>query len=132
MIATDTLLWRALVLNATFSTLCAFIMLATSEWIAQQLNLAETFWVILTAGFLFLFALQLWNIVRNRIIRSWEIISIISGDIAWVVVSLVLIAIYHDSMSGVGLVLVDLVALAVLFFAILQIRGLSTFRKTGV
>ena len=62
------------------------------------------------------FALQLWNIVRTRQVRTWEIVSVIIGDLTWVAGSLVL---------------VDLVALAVLIFAILQIRGLRQFRTVS-
>ena len=42
----------------------------------------------------------------------------------WVGASLVLVVLFYPALTTVGLVLVDLVALAVLFFAIQQIRGL--------
>ena len=129
----NSLLLQALTLNAAFSTICALIMLLASSWIAQQLGIEQAMSVTLTAVFLALFALQLWNIVRTRKIRTWEIAGIIGGDLAWVAGSFVLIAIYHDSVSSLGIVLVDLVAFAVLFFAILQIRGLreSQTKVTG-
>ncbi len=132
MISKESLLWRALVLNASFSGVCAVLMLIFADWIAQQFNLVQTLPVTLTAGFLGVFALQLWNIVRTRQIRTAEIVGIIGGDIAWVAGSLVLVGIYYDSVSSIGLVLVDVVALAVLIFAILQIRGLRQFRMAGV
>ncbi len=120
----NSLLLQALTLNAVFSTICALIMLLASSWIAQQLGIEQAMSVTLTAVLLALFALQLWNIVRTRKIRPWEIAGIIGGDIAWVAGSFVLIAMHYDSVSSLGVVLVDLVAFAVLFFAILQIRGL--------
>ena len=132
MISKNTLLWRALALNAAFSSFSALLMLIFADWIAQQLNLAQTLPVILTACLLMIFALQLWNIVRTCQVRTWEIISIIVGDLAWVAGSFVLAGIYYGSISTIGLVLVDLVALAVLSFAILQIRGLRQLRMAEV
>jgi hypothetical protein len=124
MISKNSLLWRALALNAAFSSVSALLMLIFADWIAQQLNLAQSLSVTITAGLLLVFALQLWNIVRTRQVRTWEIVSIIVGDLAWVAGSFVLVGIYYNSVSTLGLILVDLVALAVFSFAIMQIRGL--------
>jgi hypothetical protein len=124
MISKNSLLWRALALNAAFSSVSALLMLIFADWIAQQLNLAQSLSVTITAGLLLVFALQLWNIVRTRKVRTWEIVSIIVGDLAWVAGSFVLVGIYYNSVSTLGLILVDLVALAVFSFAIMQIRGL--------
>ncbi len=118
------LLLHALRLNAWFSGISSIAMVAAAPWIATQLGLPGTLPVYLTAGFLILFSLQLGNIVRTRSIRQWEIVAIISGDLAWVLGSIVLVAAYFESLTTIGLILVDLVALAVLFFAIQQIRGL--------
>ena len=81
------------------------------------------------AVFLLLFAAQLGNIVRTRRVRTWEIVAIIAGDLAWVVGSVILGAIHFRSFTIAGAVLVDLVALAVLVFAILQLRGLGEWRR---
>ena len=121
-------LLHALKLNAGFSSLCAPVMLITAPWIAAQLGLSSTIPVYVTAVVLILFAAQLWNIVRTRAFQTWEIAAIIGGDIVWVMASFVLVVLYFDSMTVTGLVLVDLVALAVLLFAILQIRGLRVIR----
>jgi len=119
------LLLRALRLNAFFSGISSLTMLAAGPWIAAQLGLPNTMQVYVIAGFLVLFSLQLGNIVRTRVIRRWEVVGIIGGDLAWVIGTIVLVAIYFDSLTAVGLLLVDLVALTVLFFAIQQIRGLK-------
>ena len=125
------LLLRALILNTAFSAISALMMFVAGGWVAKQLGLASAVQVYAVAGFLVLFALQLWNIVRTRNIRTWEIAGIISGDIAWVIGSVVLVALYYQSITASGLLLVDIVALAVLIFAILQIRGLKEFRRTA-
>jgi hypothetical protein len=121
------LLLRALRLNALFSGTSALLMFAAGDWIAAQLGLNTTVPVYATAGCLVLFALQLANVVRTRAIRSWEIVAIIGGDIVWVVASIVLVAMYFDSLTTTGLIMVDAVAAAVLFFAIQQFRGLRSF-----
>ena len=119
---------RALLHNALFSGASALLLFASAGWIATQLGLGSTMPVYATATALVLFALQLAKIVRTGVIRSWEIAGIIGGDVAWVVASVVLVAIFFDSLTATGLVLVDLVALAVLVFAIRQYRGLRVFQ----
>ena len=124
MLSDNNLLIRALRSNAVFSGLSALLMLVTAEWLAAQLSLRSAVPVYVTAALLILFALQLANIVRTREIKRWEIKAIISGDLAWVVASIVLVALFHQSITAAGLMLIDIVAIAVLFFAIQQIRGL--------
>jgi hypothetical protein len=43
----------------------------------------------------------------------------------------VLVTLYFQSITATGLILIDIAALAVLTFAILQIRGLKEFRRTA-
>lgn len=121
-------LLRALHMNAVFSAISAAMLLLAGRWVAVQLGLAGPLPVYITSGLLLLFAMQLWNIVRKRAIRSMEIAGIIFGDLAWVAASVVLLALYHSSMTTAGVLLVDMVALAVLYFAVQQFRGLRAFR----
>ena len=125
----NTRLMRALRMNAIFSGFSALMLAMAGGWVAAQLGLGSAVPVYVTAGLLALFALQLWNIVRTRKVRTVEIVGIIGGDIAWVVGSVVLVALFYPSMTTAGLLLVDLVAIAVMCFAILQIRGLKAFRR---
>lgn len=129
MLSDNNLLLRALTLNAAFSGFSALFMFITGTWLAGQFGLQSPIPIYAVAGFLAVFALQLGNIVRTRNIRSWEIKSIISGDIAWVVGTVVLIALYYQSFTAAGLMLMDVIAAAVLFFAILQIRGLKQLTR---
>lgn len=121
------LLVRALRWNALFSCVSAIAMLATAEWLATQLGLGSPVPVYVVAVFLLLFSGQLATIVRTGRIRRWEVSAIIAGDLAWVLGSIVLIALFYRSLTGIGLLLVDVVALAVLFFAVQQIRGLRAW-----
>ena len=119
----------ALRLNALFSATSAVMLVIAGGWIARQLGLASPALVYIVAAGLLLFALQLSLIVRSRRIRNWEIIGIICGDLAWVVASVVMVSLFHESLTTTGLLLVDVVALVVLVFAILQIRGLRYFQQ---
>ena len=76
-----------------------------------------------------MFAVQLVNIVRTKRVRPWEVTGIIVGDIAWVVASAVLLGLFYRTITPAAVMLVDLVAVVVLFFAVMQIRGLQQYRK---
>jgi hypothetical protein len=117
-------LLRALRLNAIFSGTSAAFLLVAAPWIAAQLGLPGPLPVYVVGGFLVLFALQLANIVRTGNIRTWEVGGVIAGDLAWVLGTVVLVGLFYSSLTTVGLLMVDIVAIAVLTFAILQIRGL--------
>jgi len=123
-------LLNALRANAFFSRISALLMFLFADWIALQLGLAGTLSVYVVAGFLALFSIQLFSIVKSRKIKKAEILGIIGGDLAWVIGSVVLVAIYYTNLTISGLVVVDMVALAVLTFAIAQIRGLNHYRAS--
>ena len=122
-------LLRALRQNALFSGASALLMFLTGGWIAAQMGLSSAVPVYVTAAVLVVFSAQLGQIVRTRRIRSWEIAGIIGGDLTWVIASAILVAVFFDSLTIAGLLLVDLVALAVLFFAIQQLRGLRALSR---
>ena len=124
----NNLLLHAIKMNAIFSGLSALVLMLAGPWVAAQLGLAGATPVYVTAGLLAVFALQLGNIVRTGVIRPWEITSIIGGDISWVAASAVLVVLFYPALTITGLILVDFVALAVLYLAIQQIRGLRALR----
>ncbi len=123
------LLMRGLKMNAVFSGLSAVAMLLAANWVAEQVGLPGPANVYAVAIFLLFFAAQLGNIVRTQAIRTWEIVAIIVGDLMWVAGSVVLGTLYIQSFSTIGAVLVDAAALAVLIFAVMQIRGLREYRR---
>jgi hypothetical protein len=132
MMSDNNLLLRALTLNAIFSGFSALLMFIAGGWLAAQFALESAIPIYAIAGFLAVFAFQLTVIVRTKNIRTWEITSIIVGDIAWVVASVAIVILYYRTITPAALVLVDLVAVAVLFFAVMQIRGLKRYRKLEV
>jgi len=123
------LLMRGLTMNAVFSATSAIAMLLAADWVARQVGLPGPANVYAVAIFLLFFAAQLGNIVRTGNIRNWEIVAIIAGDLMWVAGSIVLGSLYFRSFSTIGAILVDVVALAVLIFAIMQIRGLRAHSR---
>ncbi len=125
------LLMRGLKMNAIFSGLSAVAMLLAADWVAEQVGLPGPANVYAVAIFLLFFAAQLGNIVRTLTIRTWEIVAIIVGDLLWVAGSVVLGTLYIQSFSTIGAVLVDVVALAVLIFAVIQMRGLRKYRRNA-
>ncbi len=127
----NNLLLRGLTMNAIFSAFSAVTMLLAADWVARQVGLPGPANVYAVAIFLVFFALQLGNIVRTGTIRTWEIVAIIVGDLLWVAGSVVLGVLYFRSFSMIGAVLVDAVALAILIFAIMQIRGLREYRRNA-
>jgi hypothetical protein len=129
MMSDNNLLLRALTMNAFFSGFSALFMFISGSWLAQQFALSGAIPIYAVAGFLAVFALNLANIVRTRNIRSWEIKSIISGDLAWVVATVAIIILYYQTITPTALILLDVVAVAVLFFAIQQIRGLRQLHR---
>ncbi len=131
MKTSNNLLLRGLTMNAIFSAFSAVTMLLAADWVARQVGLPGPANVYAVAIFLVFFALQLGNIVRTGTIRTWEIVAIIVGDLLWVAGSVVLGVLYFRSFSMIGAVLVDAVALAILIFAIMQIRGLRAYRRNA-
>jgi hypothetical protein len=127
MTSNNQLLLRGLTLNAIFSAVSAVAMLLAADWVARQVGLPGPANVYAVGVFLVFFALQLGNIVRTGTIRTWEIVAIIAGDLLWVAGSVVLGAQYFRSFTVTGAILVDAIAVAVLVFAIIQIRGLRAY-----
>jgi len=120
---------RALKMNAVFTGVSALFLFAAASWFATQLGLADAIPVYIVAALLTLFAVQLSAIVRSRKIRFLEVAGIIGGDLAWVGASIVLVGLYYESITTAGLMLIDVVSIAVLTFAVLQIRGLRAYRR---
>ena len=129
MMSDNNLLLRALTMNAFFSGFSALFMFISGSWLAEQFALSGAIPIYAVAAFLAVFAINLANIVRTRNIRGWEIKGIISGDIAWVAASVAVIILYYQTITPTAVILLDVVAVAVLFFAIQQIRGLKQLRQ---
>jgi hypothetical protein len=125
------LLIRGLAFNAVFSTISAVAMLLAADWVAAQVGLPGPANVYAVTIFLVFFAAQLANIVRTGTIRTWEIVASIAGDLMWVGGSVVLGALYSRPFTITGAVLVDAIAVAILIFAIMQIRGLREHRRNA-
>lgn len=129
MTPNDKLLLRALKLNAMFSGSSALCMIVADSWLTEQFALHNAIPIYFIAGLLAVFGIQLTNIVRTKKIRTWEVTAIIIADIAWVVASAALLVLFYKTITPTAVVLVDLVAVAVMVFAVMQIRGLKQYRE---
>jgi hypothetical protein len=119
--------FKAVKANAAFSSVCALLLLAVPDVLANWLGLAETQALTLMgigAG-LALFALRLLMIARAGQVQRAETRTIIGGDIGWVVASVILLLVGSDWFSTLGQWIVVDIALVVMGFAVLQWRGLK-------
>ena len=121
---------KAIRINAIFTTICVAFLMFGARWLAPHLGLHGVGWLYALATGLALFVIQLVGILRSDRIRQWEIRTIIGADIAWVLGSLFLVVNYFEQLSTVGLLLIDLVAVAVLAFAVMQYRGLKAYESS--
>ena len=116
-------LHNALLANAVFSTFCALFIIFAHNLVLGWLGVALNIRVL---GFaLLLFAVYLVWMSRSTHLPRHLVTGVIAGDWAWVVGSVVLVAIKYTSFSTFGVFLTLDIALVVGVFALLQGRGLK-------
>lgn len=116
-------LQKSLFANAVFSMLSGTILIVFWEATAHMFGVKNStpFWLIGIG--LLLFACFVFFETRQQ--RPSFILSIILQDVLWVLTSVVLIAWNPFHISVPGIQLIALIALIVLFFAMLQFRALA-------
>lgn len=117
------MLIKALLANAGFSALCALVMLGFSASLGEHIPLREGDWTGLATGLL-LFVGVLIFLVMHKTQAIKHAMSIIVGDVLWVIGASVLSLMYMEQLSGLGVVLVVVVNLFVAGFAVAQYLGL--------
>ncbi|WP_108812152.1 SRPBCC family protein [Sphingorhabdus sp. Alg231-15] len=131
--AHTSLVRRSLAANFIFSGICALLLLANPNGIAETMFTSPEVWFGLPAGrlllglglALFLFGqLVLFFTVRKRISKP-GVQFIIYNDLAWVVLSGAALLVGMGFTTGWGVAIIVVVALVVLFFAINQFLGLK-------
>lgn len=123
------LLFRALTANGAFSLLSGLAMLLTASTLAGLIGVAEPRWLIAIGAGLVGFGGHLLWLVRRKRIRHSDAIAISAADLAWVVGSLLLVALWPGQFTGFGIVAVLSVALIVLAFFELQAYALWQHRR---
>ena len=119
-----TIVRRALLANAAFSTLTGTLTLLLQEPLSQHLGLPPGPWLPAVGAGLLLFAgLLLWSVRRGPTRR--DLLAFVAGDWAWVLGSLALVLLAPDLLSADGRVLVSLLAVPVAVLGSLQALGLA-------
>jgi len=116
----------ALLANAAFSFLCGSVLTLLSARIGSVLGENVPGLIVETIGIALVpFGLFAAWVATRRFPPMTLALFISVADLAWVVGSMVLIAIARDALSGAGLGLVGVVALVVFAFAAGQLRGIA-------
>lgn len=118
------MLIRALVSNGIFSFLCATLMLVFPAWLSEHIPLNKGDWIGLSVGLLVFVVGLVFLAVRPEQAKKHGL-SIVIGDILWVIISSVLLINYLSYISTTGVTLVLMVNLFVSVFAVLQYMGLK-------
>ncbi len=125
----DLLLRRSLVANAVFSAVSGLVLAVGSYAIAPRLGI-EPSWIVLIVGLgLLPFAYDLFTNATKDRVDLGKAKTAITGDIAWVAGSIVILAIDPTGLTIAGFVTIALVAAVVAEFAVLQWLGYRRARS---
>lgn len=118
------LFFNALLANTIFSGFCGLIMTLQPDHITQWLDAGTEVFIRSTGMGLLLFAAGLLLISLYKRINKTVAWLIITGDMLWVIGSILLVSVWGHFFSIGGALLIIGVALAVLTFGALQVKGL--------
>ena len=111
--------------NALFSSFCGLFMLLDSGWwSAEVLDVPEVVFIVLGAGLL-LFALDVLLLARAVPPSILRLKIIFAADLAWVAATPILLLLYADYFSSLGVWLTVDVAVIVAMFAMLEWLGIK-------
>ena len=119
------LLRAGLAINATFSVLCAVIMLAYGQQLAALMGQINPLLLQIIGFSLLLFACELVLQISKRRLSTLRALIISVMDVGWVLASLVLLVFFPGLLTGSGAVIVSLVAAVVLLCSFLQLLGIN-------
>ncbi len=125
------LLFKALIGNAMFSTLSGLEMLFFPETMARFIGFSAPGQLRQLGLSLLLFAATVVFAATRRPIRLWAAGLISALDILWVVGTVALLLTRPDLFNTAGIISAALVALAVADFAIFQIIGIRRLTNDG-
>lgn len=124
------LLRRALLANATFSTISGSVLVFGQRWVVRLLGLPETTNLITLGISLLVFAAILVLFARKNPIKLLDGWIAVTLDAAWVIGSYPLLFVVPFSTSGKWVV--GIVAEVVMVFALMQWLGIRRIRKGNV
>lgn len=124
------LLRRALLANASFSTISGMVLVFAQRWVVRLLGLQETINLISLGISLLVFAAILVLFARKNPIKLFDAWITVTLDVAWVIGSYPLLFVVPFSTSGKWVV--GIVAEVVMVFALVQWLGIRRIRKGNV
>jgi hypothetical protein len=124
------LLRKALLANASFSTLSGLVLIFAERWVVRLLGLPETINLITLGISLLVFAAILVLFARKTPIKLLDAWIAVLLDAAWVIGSYPLLFVVRFSSSGKWVV--GIVAEVIMVFALLQWLGIRRIRKGNV
>jgi len=124
------LLRKALLANASFSTLSGLVLIFAERWVVRLLGLPETVNLITLGISLLVFAAILVLFARKTPIKLLDAWIAVLLDAAWVIGSYPLLFVVRFSTSGKWVV--GIVAEVIMVFGLLQWLGIRRIRKGNV
>jgi hypothetical protein len=124
------LLRRALLANASFSTISGLVLVFAQRWVVRLLGLPETINLITLGISLLVFAAILVLFARKNPIKLLDAWIAVILDAAWVIGSYPLLFVVPFSTSGKWVV--GIVAEVIMVFALMQWLGIRRIRKGNV
>jgi len=124
------LLRKALLANASFSTISGLVLIFAERWVVRLLGLSETINLITLGISLLGFAAILVLFARKNPIKLLDAWIAVILDAAWVIGSYPLLFVVRFSTSGKWVV--GIVAEVIMVFALMQWLGIRRIRKGNV
>jgi len=124
------LLRKALLANASFSTISGLVLIFAERRVVRLLGLSETINLITLGISLLGFAAILVLFARKNPIKLWDAWIAVILDAAWVIGSYPLLFVVRFSTSGKWVV--GIVAEVIMVFALMQWLGIRRIRKGNV
>jgi hypothetical protein len=124
------LLRKALLANASFSTISGLVLIFAERWVVRLLGLPETINLITLGISLLVFAAILVLFARKNPIKLLDAWIAVILDAAWVIGSYPLLVVVPFSTSGKWVV--GIVAEVIMLFALMQWLGIRRIRKGNV
>ncbi|WP_169544736.1 hypothetical protein [Sneathiella aquimaris] len=123
------ILKNTLLLNAAFSLVSALICLIFNDFFTDLLGLNKGLYLYILGAGLIVFAIDVAYTATRDAMNLFFVKIIIGADFLWVAASFGLTLLAPHWFSVIGVLLIELIALSVLIFAILQIIGLMQTLK---
>jgi hypothetical protein len=121
---------KALLANASFSTISGLVLIFAERWVVRLLGLSETINLITLGISLLVFAAILVLSARKNPIKLLDAWIAVILDTAWVIGSYPLLFVVPFSTSGKWVV--GIVAEVIMVFALMQWLGIRRIRKGNV